>query len=62
MSVFHCCRCSEQFDTGEKFMTASIVATRIEPHEIIDQILLCNTCADELKNALSLEIATIETE
>lgn len=62
MSVLHCNRCSDQFDTDRKFMTASIVSTQTESHEIIGQILLCKTCTDELNNTLSLETATIETE
>ena len=55
MSVFHCERCGRLFSTDEKFMTVDVDSIRSGDREIIAQVLLCGTCADQLDESLNLE-------
>ena len=55
MTVLHCDRCGTLFDPSETFMAVAVDVLGESTRETIDQVLLCETCVDEVGDALSLE-------
>lgn len=59
MTVLHCDRCGTLFDPDGTFMTVGVEVLG-EPRETLDQVLLCESCTDEVGDELSLETVVHE--
>lgn len=55
MTVLRCDRCETLFDPQEAFMAVNIGVLDATSRETIDQVLLCESCADAISDSLSLE-------
>lgn len=60
MTVLHCDRCGNRFDTDDRFTTLDVDAIGRNGDETVAQLLLCGPCTDAVGDTLSLETAVHE--
>lgn len=55
MTLLRCDRCGNLFDPDGTFMTVEVDVLDRESRETIEQVLLCESCADAVGDALGIE-------